>query len=186
MQPCRGRRDAVTYVDDLKARIPDWAKDIRLNLDAVILRSSLSTQEATGVALAAAYAVGDASLVGAISTEGVLSEVELAGCLGAAALMAMNNVWYPYVEMAGDADLASQPAQLRMNIYAQRGGIGKRQFEMFSLAASIVGKCPHCVRSHYDTLRAEGLTAQQLRDMGRIAAVVVAASKAAALAGAGA
>lgn len=174
----------MTYIDDLKARIPDWAKDIRLNLDAVLLRSSLTAQEATGVALAAAYAAGNANLVDAISAEGALSETELAGCLGAAALMAMNNVWYPYVDMAGDGDLASQPAQLRMNIYAQHGGIGKRQFEMFSLAASIVGKCTHCVKSHHDTLRAEGLTAQQLRDVGRIAAVVVAAGKVATLAGA--
>lgn len=174
----------MTYVEELKARIPDWAKDIRLNLDAVLLRSSLTAQEASGCALAAAYAAGDASLVGAIRAEGVLSETEIAGCLGAAALMAMNNVWYPYVDMAGDGDLASQPAQLRMNIYAGHGGIGKRQFEMFSLAASIVGKCTHCVKSHYDTLRAEGVTAQQLRDVGRIAAVVVAAGRAAALAGA--
>ncbi len=90
--------------------------------------------------------------------------------------MGMNNVWYPYVEMADDADLKSQPAQLRMNAYATNGGVDKRRFEMYALAASIVGKCHFCVKSHFELLKHEGMSAQQLRDVGRIAAVVNAAA----------
>ena len=45
------------------------------------------------------------------------------------------------------------------------------------LAASIVGKCHYCVGSHYALLKNEGLTTQQLRDIGRIAAVVSAAAQ---------
>ena len=47
----------------------------------------------------------------------------------------------------------------------------------FALAASIVGKCHFCVGSHYALLKKEGLTTQQLRDIGRIAAVVNAAAQ---------
>jgi len=102
---------------------------------------------------------------------------EANGALTAAALMGMNNAWYPYVEMAGDEDLKSQRAELRMNAYATSGGVAKKKFEAFALAASIVGKCHFCVSSHYALLKKEGLTTQQLRDVGRIAAVVNAAAQ---------
>ena len=91
--------------------------------------------------------------------------------------MGMTNVWYPYVEMADDADLKSQAAQLRMNAYANNGGVDKRRFEMYALAASIVGKCHFCVKSHFELLKKEGMSSQQLRDVGRIAATINAAAQ---------
>jgi alkyl hydroperoxide reductase subunit D len=62
--------------------------------------------------------------------------------------------------------------ELRMNAYAMHGGVSKAKFEAYALAASIVGKCHFCVQSHYALLKKEGWTTQQLRDVGRIAAVV--------------
>jgi alkyl hydroperoxide reductase subunit D len=91
--------------------------------------------------------------------------------------MAQNNVWYPYVEMTGDENLKGLPASLRMNAIANHGGTTKLRFEAFSLAASIVGKCHFCVKAHYDTLKKEGMTVEQLRDIGRIAAVITAVAK---------
>ena len=91
--------------------------------------------------------------------------------------MAMNNIWYPFVEMADDANLSGLPAQLRMNAIATHGGTTKARFEAYSLAASIVGKCHFCVKAHYETLKKEGYTTEQLRDIGRIAAVMAAVSR---------
>jgi alkyl hydroperoxide reductase subunit D len=99
-------------------------------------------------------------------------QVEMQAALTAASLMAMNNVWYPFVEMADDANLTGLPAQLRMNAIAGHGGTTKARFEAYSLAASIVGKCHFCVKAHYETLKKEGYTVEQLRDIGRIAAVM--------------
>lgn len=62
--------------------------------------------------------------------------------------MRMNNVWYPYVDMTEDADLENQPAQLRMNAYANNSGIDKRRFDVFALSASIVDKCQFCIKCH--------------------------------------
>lgn len=166
----------MEFLNAIKDRIPDYAKDIRLNLDGVVARSSLEGSDAVGVALAAAFAARAGFVVDAIRGAGVLSAEEQQGALTAAALMGMNNVWYPYVEMAADDDLKNQPAGLRMNAYANHGGVDKRRFEMYALAASIVGKCHFCVKSHFDTLLKEGMTATQLRDVGRIAAVVNAAA----------
>jgi len=65
-----------------------------------------------------------------------------------------------------------------MNAYANSGGVEKKKFEAYALSASIVGKCHFCVQSHFALLKKEGLTMQQLRDIGRIAAVVNAAAQA--------
>ena len=91
--------------------------------------------------------------------------------------MGMNNVWYPFVEMAADPELAAARAELRMNAYASYGGVDRRSFELYALAASIVGKCEFCVKSHYKLLRDGGMSTLQLRDVGRISAVVAAAAQ---------
>jgi lipoyl-dependent peroxiredoxin subunit D len=53
----------TTWVDQLKEGLPEYAKDTKLNLDAVIKRSSLAPEEAEAIALAAAFATGNGKLV---------------------------------------------------------------------------------------------------------------------------
>lgn len=165
----------MEFLDSIKQRMPEYAKDIRLNLDGVIARSSLAPEDALGVALAAAFAARSKPLVEAFKA--AVPPAEGHAALTAAALMGMNNTWYPFVEMAGDEELKALRAELRMNAYATSGGVDKKKFEAYALAASIVGKCHFCVKSHHDLLKKEGLSTQQLRDIGRIAAVVNAAAQ---------
>jgi alkyl hydroperoxide reductase subunit D len=165
----------MQWVDSIKAEMPDYAKDIKLNLDTTIKRSTLG-EVAEYVALAAAFATGHHKLWTWIHSE-MTDEHEANAAITAASLMAMNNTWYPYVEMSKDIQLKNIPAQLRMNAISTHAGTTKEKFEAYSLAASIVGKCEFCVKAHYDTLRKAGYTAEQLRDIGRISAVIVAVSK---------
>jgi len=163
------------WVATIKEALPDYAKDTKLNLDAVITRSTLDPVVANGCALAAAMATGNGKLVNfiAASTE---EGPDRDAALIASAIMAQNNVWYPYVEMVGGA-LNGIPPQLRMNAIANHGGTSKANFEAYSLAASIVGKCHFCVKAHFDTLKAEGYSVDQLRDIGRIASVINSVAK---------
>ena len=160
----------MDFITPIVQQLPDTAKDIRLNLDAVLSRSSLVPEDALGVAVAAAFAARSAALVQALKSGTPPAEANAA--LTAAALMGMNNVWYPFVEMAGDDELKTMRPELRMNAYATHGGVSKAKFEAYALAASIIGKCHFCVQSHYELLKKEGWTTQQLRDIGRIAAVI--------------
>ncbi len=166
----------TTWVDQLKETIPDYAKDTKLNLDAVIKRSTLPVEEAEAIAVAAAFATGNSKFWTWIHSV-ITDRKEADAALTAASIMAQNNVWYPYVEMAYDEQLKGLPAQLRMNAIASHGGTTKARFEAYSLAASIVGKCHFCVKAHYETLKKEGYTVEQLRDIGRIAAVMNSVSK---------
>ena len=164
------------WVDQLKETIPDYAKDTRLNIDAVVKRSTLPQEEAEAVALAAAFATGNTKLWTWMQSQ-IADQKEAEAAITAASLMAMNNVWYPYVEMADDPNLTGLPAQLRMNAISTHGGTTKARFEAYALSASIVGKCHFCVKAHYETLQKEGYTVEQLRDIGRIAAVITAVAR---------
>ena len=166
----------MSWVEQIKQGLPDYAKDTRLNLDGVINRSSLDIVEANACALAAAVSTGNGNLVTFIQSN-LDDATERDAALTAAAIMAQNNVWYPYVEMADDENLKGLPAQLRMNAIATHGGTTKARFEAYSLAASIVGKCHFCVKAHYETLKQEGYTVEQLRDIGRIASVINSVAK---------
>ena len=165
------------WVDALKENsIPDYAKDTRLNIDAVIKRSTLPVEEAEGVALAAAFATGNSKLWTWIHSQ-LSNRTEADAALTAASLMAQNNVWYPFVEMANDENLKGLPPQLRMNAISTHGGTTKERFEAYSLSASIVGKCHFCVKAHYEGLKKMGYTVEQLRDIGRIASVINSVAK---------
>ena len=159
----------MSFIEVVKPALPDYAKDTRLNIDSVLLRSTLDADVAMGCAVAALAATGNGKLLGIMLSD---NPVYAEPAMTAASIMATNNVWYPYVEMADDEQLKGLPAQLRMNAIASHGGTTKANFEAFSLAASIVGKCHFCVKAHYDTLKKEGYTVEQLRDIGRIAAVM--------------
>ena len=161
------------WVENVKESIPDHAKDIKLNLDSVINRSGLDTIDAHACALAAAISAGNGELAFEIQMNGpLMGAPEREAAKTAAALMGMNNVYYPFVEMTGDENLKGLPAGLRMQAYATNGGVSKKKFEMYALCASIVGKCHFCVKSHYELLKKEGMTVQELQSVGKIAAVI--------------
>ena len=86
----------MEFLSTIKNLIPDYAKDIRLNVDGTIARSSLEGNDAVGVALAAAFAAKSKIIVDVIRNANVLSPEEVTAAQTAAALMGMNNIWYQY------------------------------------------------------------------------------------------
>ena len=166
----------MSWVGQLNENLPEYAKDIRLNLDAVINRSTVDPEHALYLSIAAAFSTGNSKLLTFIVANAT-DEIEKNAALTAGAIMAQNNVWYPFIEMADDANLKGLPAQLRMNAIATHGGTTKAKFEAYSLASSIIGKCHFCVKAHYETLKEEGYTVEHLRDIGRISATINALSK---------
>jgi alkyl hydroperoxide reductase subunit D len=167
------------WVESVKDSMPDHAKDIKLNLDSIMRNHGLEEVDAHACAFAAALSASNGGLAFEIEMNSplFLNDAEREASKAAAALMGMNNVWYPFVNMVDDLELKQLPLGLRMNVYANHGGVSKQKFEMYALAASIVGKCEHCVKSHYDILKAGGMTVKQLQAVGKIAAIVNAIGK---------
>lgn len=164
----------MSFIETVKGALPEYAKDTKLNLDAVLLRSTLDADVAMGCAVAALAATGNGKVLAVMLAD---NPTFAEAAMTAATTMAQNNIWYPYVEMADDPQLKGLPAQLRMNAIASHGGTTKANFEAFSLAASIVGKCEFCVGAHYSSLKQLGYTVEQLRDIGRIASVMNSVAK---------
>jgi alkyl hydroperoxide reductase subunit D len=163
-------------LNELKAAIPDYAKDLRLNLDSVLSESGapgLVPRQIGLIALASAIAARHEPLTAAIATEAAKSATaqELGGARTAAALMAMNNIYYRFTHLVGDEEYATQRAGLRMNAMANPG-CDKIDFELCSLAVSAINGCGKCMDSHEQTLRKHGLAAQAIQSAVRIAAVV--------------
>jgi lipoyl-dependent peroxiredoxin subunit D len=163
-------------LERLKSRLPDYAKDIRLNLGSLAGEPSLSTEQRAGSFIAAALASRNAEVTAAILAEfaPALSAEAVNAAKAAAAIMAMNNVYYRFTHLVG-GDYASMPAKLRMNVMA-RPGVEQATFELWSLAVSAINGCGLCMESHERAVRQHGLTAEQVQAAVRIAAVVHAAA----------
>jgi alkyl hydroperoxide reductase subunit D len=166
----------MTWVEQLQESIPEYAKDIKLNLDAVVNRSEIDPEFALHLSIASAFATGNSKLLAFLISNST-NEVERNAALGAGAIMAQNNVWYPYNRKSHDEDFRRVNGQLRMNVIASHGGTSKDKFEAYSLVASIIGKCDFCISGHFDTLKQEGYSYEKLRDIGRIAATINALAK---------
>lgn len=164
-------------LDALKNRIPDYAKDIKLNVSSLGRETVLDDQKKYGCFLASAYAIGDREVLNDIlsEVEDKLSPEAMNGAKAAAAIMGMNNVYYRFVHLASASDYKTLPAKLRMNVIGNPG-VDKLDFELWSLAVSAINGCQYCVISHEKMLRDGGMTTEQVQAAVRIAAVVQAAS----------
>ena len=166
----------MSHVDQIRDRIPEYAKDLSLNLSTVLsTRGSpaLDERQIFATALSCAVALGNEALVEAIEGDGAqhLGEGDARAARAAAAIMGMNNVYYRFVHFAGQQEYGKLPARLRMNIIANPG-VAKQDFELYSLAVSAINGCELCVKSHEATLRKHGVTAEAIQSAARIAAVI--------------
>ena len=183
--PERGLSMAATetvpsQLELLRAEIPEPARDIRLNLQSVLAPGELgqlTLAQRWGVAVASAAAARNPRVQAAVIAD-ARAEVDLAVIddgLAAAALMAMNNVFYRFRHLCGNAAYLQKPARLRMNRIA-KPATSKLDFELYCLAASAIGGCGTCMEAHEKVVVAGGLTEDQVLEAIRIAATVNAAA----------
>ncbi len=163
-------------IQDLKSAIPDYAKDLRLNLSSVLSNDgspALNDAQRWGVALAAAFATGQRQLLAAIEADGAeqLDNSYRQAARSAAAIMGMNNVYYRFLHLSSNEDYAQMPARLRMTVIGNPG-IEKADFELFSIAVSAINGCGMCIDAHEKVLRQAGVSTSAIQDAVRIAAVI--------------
>ena len=159
-------------IENLKSGLPEFAKDLKLNLGSLARSTELNQQQLWGTFLATAAATKSATVLSEIADEARqhLSDEAFNAALGAASIMGMNNVAYRAKEFLGD-DYTQVRMGLRMNIIANPG-VEKADFELWSLAVSTINGCEHCAVAHDKTVREEGLTKEQVWEAVKIAAVV--------------
>ena len=159
-------------IETLKSALPDYAKDLKLNLASVAAETLLTEQQRWGALLATAIASRNGLVLRAIEAEAAtkLSPEAITAAKTAAAIMAMNNVYYRFVHLVG-GEYHTLPARLRMNALA-KPGVEKADFELWSLAVSAVNGCGLCLEAHEKVLREHGVAREAIQAAARIAAVV--------------
>jgi alkyl hydroperoxide reductase subunit D len=160
-------------IDSLKGRLPAYAKDLKLNLSNVLSPSALTAQQVWGAALASAIAARNPAVIEAVAGDAKthLSPEAVEAAKAAAAIMAMNNIYYRAGHLIGQGEYLKLPARLRMNVIANPG-VDKLDFELFSLAVSAVNGCGLCLESHEREVLAKGASKEGVQDALRIAAVI--------------
>ena len=161
----------------LKDRLPEYAKDIKLNLGSLASEQVLNEKQKAGAFIAAALGARNAEVAAAMIAEfsPLLDAKELAAAQAAAAVMGMNNVYYRFLHLVENEEYGKLPARLRMNAIAQHG-IARADFELWSLAVSAINGCGMCIEAHEKAVRKEGVSAEQVQAAVRIAATVNAAA----------
>ncbi len=161
--------------------MPENAKDIKINMQSLLGEQNqvLTRKQIFGSALASSYTAKESRLIEALENEAsqFLDENEMKAAKTAAILMAMNNVYYRFAHIISDKEYAQMPAGLRMKGIVEHN-IEKIDFEIFSLASSIINGCAMCIDAHAGQMIKNNMTKQQVQMVAKIAAVTNAAAQA--------
>jgi len=160
-------------IESLKDALPEYAKDLKLNLSTLAADPSLSEQQRAGTFIACALASRNEATTKALVAEfgPKLSPEAQNAARAAAAIMGMNNIYYRFAHLASSPDYKAMPAKLRMNVIG-KPGVDKGDFELWCLAVSAINGCGACIDSHEKVLRGAGFTSEQIQTAVRIAAVI--------------
>lgn len=160
-------------LEQLYDRIPEYAKDQRLNLQNVLKQTELSEQQTWGTVIACAIAVRLKPLADILIEEAakIATPETQNAAKAAASVMGMNNVYYRFTHMVTGEKYATIPARLRMNVIRTHGG-DPVDFELYCTAVSAINNCQACVGAHEKVLREKGVSEETILAAVRIAAVI--------------
>ena len=164
-------------IAQLRNALPVYAEDLKLNLDALAAETILTEQQKWGCFLASAYALGVPMVVKAVLNEvdAKLSAEAKTGAKAAAALLAMNTVYYSAVNLLHNHDYRGEPPKLSMRARSY-AGVDKVDFELWCLSVSAASQCGACLNAHESDLHKRNVSLERIQAALRIAAVVAALS----------
>lgn len=159
---------------ELLSKLPEEAKDLRINLKRVLGGESLSEEQTWGTALAAAYYIRHAELSAAILADAKaagISDGIIEDARGAAAIMGMNTIYYRFRHVMKSEAYNQRPANLRM-MRMQQVATSKVNFELFSIGPAALAGCEMCLKAHEAAVKKDGLNEENVHDAVRISAIL--------------
>ncbi|QDU72341.1 carboxymuconolactone decarboxylase family protein [Mucisphaera calidilacus] len=164
----------MEQINELRNDFPETAKDLKLNLGSIFDSETLSKEQTWGAALTAAYFLGSHELIAAITEDAQAADIPQAtieDAQAAAAIMAMNTIYYRFQHMVGSEAYASKSPRLRMSRMA-KPATTKGDFELFSMAGAVLAGCEKCIKAHEQSILKEGLSDEHVHEVVRIAATI--------------
>jgi alkyl hydroperoxide reductase subunit D len=153
--------------------LPEYAKDLKLNVGSVLRQPELTAQQAWGTVVCTVLAVRNPRLQEVLLAEAAkhLNEQAVFAAKSAAAMMGMNNIFYRFRHLSSNPKSGEMPARLRMNVIRTHGS-DPVDFELWCLAVSAINACGACVDSHEHVLREKGVSEETVLAAVRIASVI--------------
>src|SRR4051812_24624751 len=125
----------ATTTDQLLEALPAYAKDLKLNFSTLVRNqtelSPLTKEQLWGTLVASAVAARNRDWINALVAEAAnyVTPQVIEAAKGAAAIMAMNNIYYRFLHLSSNERYGTIPARLRMNILRSHGA-DEKDFEL--------------------------------------------------------
>lgn len=164
----------MEHINALRETLPDFARDIKLNIQNVLTTTTLTPAQMWGVAIACAYTCKNEKLISALQLDAKAAGIDdgvIEDAKASSMLMAMNNVYYRFRHVMEKEDYEQKPARLRMSRLVQVTS-NKVDFELFSLSVSAINNCVACMKAHEKVVLEHEMTTDQVHDAIRIAATI--------------
>jgi len=160
-------------LEQLLTHVPEYAKDLKLNMGSVTRQTELTPQQTWGAVVACAIAARNRQLSQSLLAEAAkhLDEPAMFAAKAAGAIMGMNNIFYRFRHLSGNEKYATMPARLRMQVIGKHAS-DPADFELWCLAVSAVNGCGVCVEAHEKVLREKGVSEETVLAAVRIAATI--------------
>jgi len=169
---------AVETIESIRARLPSFARDISLNLSAVMLKhpgTGLSQKQILGVALTTAFALRSNLLVHAIIGEAqdLLLEVDIEAAKIAATMETMNSVYYHFTEQISDDEFKIMPTRLRVNT-SRNSGVLKIDYTLYAFAVHVALGLSDDYETEVCEILGAGITKIGIQQVVKIVSVITA------------
>jgi len=160
-------------LEQLLNSLPEYAKDLKLNMGGVMRQTELTEQQAWGAAVCSAIAARNSQLLDSIVVEAAkhLNDQAMFAAKAAAAVMGMNNIFYRFRHLSTNPKYGTMPARLRMQVIGKHGS-DPVDFELWCLTVSAINGCGACVDSHEHVLREKGVSEETVIAAVRIASTI--------------
>src|SRR5260221_11451778 len=136
-------------IQTLKDRLPEYAKDLKLNLGSLAAETVLNDTLKAGTFVAAAFASRNPEVIAAIHAEfgEKLAPADFTAAKTAAAIMGMNNVYYRSLNLAANDEYMRLHAKMRMKVICGPG-TAKENLELRSLDYYAINCCGTLIHRH--------------------------------------
>lgn len=153
--------------------LPDYAKDIKLNVSNILKTNGFSPQALWGTIYASSLVSKSPILVKVIEEDikDILEPESINAVKAAAAIMGMNNIYYRFLHLVENNEYKDMPANLRMSIINNHG-VEKLDFELWALAVSAIHGCGMCIDAHEKSILKHGGKSTYVQNTIRIASII--------------
>ena len=160
-------------LEKLNESIPEYAKDLKLNLSSALRQIELTESQIWGSVACAVLTLENETLSETLlpEAEEKLGKEVLDAIRGITAVMGINNIYYRFTHLVSNKKYSQLPARLRMSAL-KNPALDSKDVELLSTVVSAINGCGICMDSHEKILVEQGVSEEAISAAVRIGAII--------------